>query len=352
MDNQMVYFKHHCYSSNSVFKVRNVLIIISIILFVGLCYLIYKCIKYRTIFIDIPIKFNKFNKFNKINKINKINSENKRVYEGLDNKIVVLLKTHVWNDNLEKFAIKIKNEILGSEYQSKSRVELFKRGDKVPHHIDFYILMHSDNYNLLNSIKNADLRRYILMYSENDIKKIYKDGFYSMWLSNHWILMWFYKQFKNKYEYYWSIEYDVRISGNSLKIWNYAGTEDFVYPIEPFKNPDWTWKHHYIGGKLTDDTKYYGYLQLARYSKKFLEYLDKHYSEGENGQDEMITFSLFKRGQKDIGLTGSKDLLSKLINNSWSVDNSESDKNKKSLEYSDSEYLTNKKHLRIFHPIK
>lgn len=212
--------------------------------------------------------------------------------------------------------------------------------------------MHSNDYSLINNIKDYSLRKYVLMFSESDIKNVYKKGFYSMWLSNHWILMWFYRKFRNKYEYYWSIEYDVRISGNSKKIWTYNGTEDFIYPIEPFKNPNWIWKNHYIGGKLNDDTKYYGYLQLARYSNKFLDYLDKCYQSGENGQDEMITFSLFKRGQKEIGLTGSKDLLAKLIKNSWSVDNSESDKNKKSLEESETEYKTNKNHLRIFHPVK
>jgi hypothetical protein len=301
------------------------------------------------------------------------NNKNIKLYEGFDNKvetlgwnatllhsnpklipqgetttdtkgnIVVLLKTHVWNDNLEKFVKKIKNEIL-----------IRPEGESVHQNIDFYILMHSNNYDLINSIKDNELRKYVLMFSEDNIKKTYSKGFYSMWLSNHWILMWFYHKFWNKYKYYWSMEYDVRISGNSLKIWKYSGSEDFIYPIEPFKNPNWAWKNHYVGGKLNDDTKYYGYLQLARYSNKFLDYLDKIYRSGENGQDEMITFSLFKRGQNDdkTRLTGSKDLLAKLIKNSWSVDNSESDKNKKSLEESESEFQTDKNYLRIFHPVK
>src|SRR5204863_4500479 len=109
------------------------------------------------------------------------------------------------------------------------------------------------------------------------------------------------------YQYYWSIEYDVRISGDSSKIWNYSGSEDFIYPIEPFQDPNWGWKEYYIGGPLVDSTKWYGYLQLARYSKKFLEYLDKYYTSGENGQDEMVTFSLFKRGIIEINLTGNKN---------------------------------------------
>ena len=247
------------------------------------------------------------------------------------NKNVVLFKTHLWNDELEIFAEKIKNET-------------------IPYNIDFFILMHSNDFSLINHIKNDQLKKYVMMYSENDIKKIYNnDGFYGMWLSNHWILMWFYQKFQNKYNYYWSIEYDVRISGNGLNIWNYNGNEDFIYPIEPFNDPNWRWKNYYVGGKMTDDDKFYGYLQLARYSNKFLDYLNKHYKNGENGQDELITFSLFKRNKN---LTGTKDLLHKLIDNSWSVINSDSEKNKKLLIESDKIYMNNKNHLRIFHPIK
>ena len=285
---------------------------------------------------------------------NIFNNHNKKIYEHLfgkevipqgehmNNPTVVLLKTHTWNDELEKFAIKIKNEISS---------KLISQGETIPNRIDFFILIHSDDNSVQKKIKDLTLKKYILVFKESDIKNLYKQGFYSMWLSNHWILMWFFKQYRN-YQYYWSIEYDVRISGNSLKIWNYPGADDFIYPFEPFRTPEWTWKNHYIGGPLTDDTKWYGYLQLARYSNKFLEYLDKYYEAGENGQDEMITFSLFKRGQTEIGLTGSKDLLHKLIKNSWSVDNSESDKNKKKLEESESKYQTNPNQLLILHPVK
>ncbi len=270
---------------------------------------------------------------------NTINDQNKKIYEHMNNNTVVIFKTHTWNDQLEQFVKKIKNET-------------------VANHIDFYILMHSDDNSLPNKIVDPSLKKYVLLFKESDIKKLYKQGFFSMWLSNHWILMWFFKQFKNKYQYYWSIEYDVRISGDSFKIWNYPGAEDFIYPYEPFKNPNWTWKNYYVTNQntgsnpLTDDTKWYGYLQLARYSKKFLEYLDKHYEAGENGQDEMITFSLFKRGTTDIGLTGTKNLLNNLIKDSWSVDNSDSEKHKKILHESESTYKSNQNQLLILHPVK
>lgn len=255
------------------------------------------------------------------------------ILEHMSNQTVVLFKTHTWNKQIEKFVLKLQKETS-------------------THKIDFYILMHSNDQSLINKIKNVKLKNYVLIFSEDTIKKMYSVGFYGMWLSNHWILMWFYRQYKNKYQYYWSIEYDVRISGNSAKLWTYDGLEDFIYPFEPFRNPEWTWKDYCVSDKLVDDNKWYGYLQLARYSKKFLEYLDKHYTVGENGQDELITFSLFKRGESEIGLVGDNKLLFNLIKNSWTVDNADSDKHKKIFINSETESETNPNHLMILHPIK
>lgn len=297
------------------------IIILVIILVFFLGYVFYICYKHLNLTKSINQSSHK--------NLNQRSHINKEIYSNTGHDTAVILKTHIWNDSLEKFATKLKNETL-------------------PYNIDFYILMHSNDHSLPNKIQNIDLKKYVYTFTENEIKSMYNVGFYSMWLSNHWILMWFYNQYKSKYNYFWTIEYDVRISGNSSELWKYSGTEDFIYPIEPFKDPNWSWKNHYVGGKLNDNTKYYGYLQLARYSNRFLDYLHSHYENGENGQDEMITFSLFKRS----GYTGSKNLLNNLIRNSWSVDSKESDKHKKLLEDSDSKYIIDSKHLTIFHPIK
>lgn len=252
----------------------------------------------------------------------------KEVFRNLDEKSAVILKTHIWNEDLERFAIKIKNE-------------------STQNGLDFYLLMQCESEANFNSIRDDELKKHVLKFTEAEIKQMYSRGFYSMWLSNHWIMMWFY-QTHNKYKYIWSIEYDVRISGDSSKLWRYRGTEDFLYPIVPFQDPNWAYKNHYVGGVLIDKTKYYGYLQLARYSDTFLNYLHEHFSKGENGQDEMMIFSLFKRGK----FSGSHDLLSSAINNTWSVFAHDSEKHKKLLEESDSEYNSNKNHFRIFHPVK
>lgn len=256
----------------------------------------------------------------------------KRKYKCPINKTVILYKTHIWNDSIESFAKKIMSEAKSSG-------------------IDYYILMHSDDKQLIHSVQDLDLKKHIIMFNESDIKNIYSVGFFNLWLCNHWILMWFYHKYP-QYLNYWSIEYDVRISGDGSKIWAYDGKEDFIFPIPEFQDKNWYWKEHYVGGKLDDSTKWYGYLQLARYSNNFLEYLDKHYKNGENGQDEMITFSLFKKGQKEIGLTGTHEILQSLISNSWSVVNTESDKNKEILVASDQKYIIDDEHLLIAHPIK
>src|ERR1700742_736769 len=101
--------------------------------------------------------------------VNKVNN-NKKLCEHMINTTVVLFKTHTWNDNIEFFVKKIKNET-------------------IPNRIDFYILMHSDDHKLINHIKDKNLKKYVLVFSESDIKRTYQKGFYSMWLSNHWILM-------------------------------------------------------------------------------------------------------------------------------------------------------------------
>lgn len=260
------------------------------------------------------------------------NYMNKGRYSHSHNPTVVVFKTHVWNDGLEKFAQKLWLET-------------------VPKGIDFFILMHSDNISLPDKIVNDKLKRCVLVFAEADINKIYPAGFYSMWLSNHWILMWFYRQF-NQYQYYWSVEYDVRISGNSYKIWSWAGTEDFVYPVQPFQDANWRWKNNYVGGRLTDETKWYGYLQLARYSNRFMAWMDKHFAAGENGQDEMIVFSLYKRGETEAGFSGNHSMLAGLIRDSWSVANSDSDKHKKILDESEAKYRFDANQLMILHPVK
>jgi len=242
---------------------------------------------------------------------------------------VVLLKTHIWNDSLEKYALKLFNETSVNN-------------------IDFFILMHTENGKLPSLVKDVNLKKLIIKFTENDIKSIYKQGFFSIWLSNHWILMWFYKKNSKKYQYYWSVEYDTRISGNSSIIWNYDGVEDFIYPYEPWQDPNWIWKNHYVGGKMIDKDKYYGYLQITRYSANFLNYLDNCFTNGENGQDEMILFSLFKRGK----FTGSSKLLFGLIKDTWSVDPKVSDSNRKKYHESENKYKYDNKNLVIFHPIK
>lgn len=256
--------------------------------------------------------------------------QNKQRIEKLqiipNNDRVLLFKTHKWNENLEMFAKKLLNETRKAK-------------------IDFFILVHNDN-SIADKITDYDLRKYIITFSKNQITSLYDKGFYGMWLSNHWILMWYYLTHR-QYQYYWTIEYDVRISGDSSKIWSYDGTEDYLYPIPLFQDSNWSWKNHYSGEIFNDNNKWYGYLQLARYSRKFLDYLNSYFQRGENGQDEMIMFSLFNKGKKDIGLTGTHQLLNKLINDSWSVDNQDSDKYTKMLNKN-----INNNELQIYHPIK
>lgn len=258
------------------------------------------------------------------------NINNKLALETFSNSTnskVVIFKTHIWNDEIEKFTGKIYEETTNAN-------------------IDFYILIHDNKGNLYKKIPNF-VKPYTIVFSQDDIEKIYKSGFIDMWLSNHWILMWFFRTVNEKYDYYWSIEYDVRVTGDGNKLWNWQGSEDFIYPIEPFMDSSWRWKDYYYGNIFTDDTKWYGYLQLARYSKRFLQFLDKFYADGENGQDEMVTFSLFKMGESVLGFTGTHTILNDLIRDSWSVSGEDSDKHKEILKQ-----YENGNEIVIIHPVK
>ena len=212
------------------------------------------------------------------------------------NKKVVIFKTHIWNDNIETYVNKIMYD-----------TSLVK--------IDFFVLVHDEDDKIYNLIKSDFIKKITLKFNENIIKNIYNIGFYSIWLSNHWILMWFFKQNKI-YDYYWSIEYDVSIVGNSNIIWTDSSDYDLIYPLN-YNNTPFHWTDHYIGGKLSIDQRYHGYLQISRYSKIFLEYLDTCFMSGENGQDELIIFSLAIRGQFKI----SNVLLKKKIRGQWSWKN-------------------------------
>lgn len=290
-------------------------VVIILIILILVCYFIYKSIKYRV----------------GKNKIENANISNKNKYVNNNHDRVVIFKTHTWNSNIEQFVKKILTET-------------------APSNIDFIIAIHSNDYSLLDKIADVNLKEYIIVFTEKDIKQTYSQGFHSMWASNHWILMWLYHQFGDKYQYYWSVEYDVRIVGDGSAIWNYSGSEDFVYTVKPFTYPNW--KCYYIGGRLTENTRWFGYLQLARYSNKFLAYLDSYYKLGENGQDELITYSIFKRGCAEIGLTGTETLLAPLIKNSWSVSVADSSKHKKILEETQAKIDGGESHLLILHPVK
>lgn len=248
-------------------------------------------------------------------------------------KIVVLLKTHIWTSDLENFAIKILNDIKLTNETNGTDTS----------NIDFYILMHDETDETFNKISSDKIKNIVLKLKEQDIKNIYPNGFISMWLSNHWIMMWFFKKFGNKYKYIWSMEYDVRISGSAIKLWNCTSLDDFLYPMGNYRNINHCHNHNYVGGKLNESEKYHGYLQLARYSNTFLKYLDKCFDEGENGQDELIIFSLINRS----GLTSSKKILQKCICGVWTWQNKYSYYNKKMYEQYEKTNV-----LHIYHPIK
>jgi len=241
--------------------------------------------------------------------------------------IVVLMKTHVWTEDLENYALKI-------YYETKKN------------NIDYFILMHCRDDKPYDQVKSNIIKKIIHKLTDEDIKSLYPVGFYNMWLSNHWLLMWFYKQYGQNYDYVWTTEYDVRISGDSSKIWNCELTYDFMYPLGNYRNPKNKYNSYYVGDKLTEPEKYHGYLQLSRYSNKFLAYLHDCFVLGENGQDELIIFSLANRGK----FTKSSKFLQSIIGGMWTWQDVYSCYNRRL--YMQLEATGHPERLAIFHPVK
>ena len=238
----------------------------------------------------------------------------------------IILKTHVWSADLEEFVTRIRLE---------SRC----------HGIDLFILMHDETGELHSQVLSPDLQSRLMLFTEANIRSTYPSGFYSMWQSNHWVLMWFFKQ-KPDYDYYWSIEYDVRISGRSDYVWTLDAEEDFLYTIGGFSRPNHIYANHYEGSMLDTIYKRFGFLQLARYSHKALEYLNMCFESGNNGHDELITFSLIL--DSNSGLTHSNTNLKDMIRGTWTWLDRYAPSNR--LAYERLHPHTRKPH--IFHPIK
>jgi hypothetical protein len=235
------------------------------------------------------------------------------------------MKTHVWCQELDEYAVKVKAEC-GTT-------------------CDFFILFHQEEGRDKNGIISPELQENVLTFSENEIKAIYQEGYYGIWLSNHWILMWFYQKYPD-YKYYWSVEYDVRISGRTDRIWNMESDVDFLYVIggHPDSDPKRLYRECYTGDLMGKIPKIFGMLQLARYSSAAIQYLDDKYKSNENGQDELVTHTLMKHS----GLTTSRYLLQPLIGGIWTWDARYSNHNRRLY------YMCDRVTDRnwIFHPIK
>lgn len=235
-------------------------------------------------------------------------------------KRVILYKTHVWCDSIELDVIKLINETLD----------------------DFKIILHDETGTLFPKIKSEKVRERTLVVTEALIKAIYSQGFIDMFLSNHWLLMWFYLQ--HDYDYYWTIEYDVKIIGNSNRIWQISSVADLLFPVG---NKRVSGENKYTKTAIGLETPLYaGFIQIARYSRKALAYLHDKYSQGMNAQDEIAVFTLLHKS--DLILESAP--LWSLIKGVWTFDSYYQQENLKQWQYL--KQWSGPDELYIMHPIK
>lgn len=236
-------------------------------------------------------------------------------------KQVILYKTHVWCDLIEQDVLNI----------------MRTKGE-----IDMFILLHDDDMEIYDKIYLKEVKDIVIVVNTESIKGVYDEGFVDMLVSNHWINMWFYKIYP-EYDYYWSTEYDVKILGDSSKLWSIESSGDFMYPkgnIIPKKT------NRYLGTITKElDNVRAGFLQFARYSNKAMTYLDGKYTEGYHAQDEIIIFSLMNLS----GLVMDGISLRRFMLGTWSCDRDSEIKNHRMLlRYAE----LNATSTCILHPIK
>jgi hypothetical protein len=241
-------------------------------------------------------------------------------------KTAVLFKTHLWTQELEDYARKLLADC-----------------QKVD--VEFWILMHVENE---IPMIHPSLQSHLIVFNENTIKELYQQGYHGIWLSNHWIMMWFYQSHSN-YDYYWSVEYDVRITGATEYLWNLNIDHDFLYPVGGYRNCKHSYNSLYTKSENREPLKnldrVFGMLQIARYSQRALQYLDECFREGENGQDEMIIFSLIHRS----GFKASRSQLGSMILGNWTWDSRYSNHNRQIYQ---SLLRSSSPRVCILHPIK
>lgn len=221
----------------------------------------------------------------------------------------IVLKTHVWNSDIEEFCLKLRNQ----------------NGDS------FHILVHG-TLDIPNVFQSHS-------YENEQLMNVYPNGYIDEYYSNHWLNMAFYHDNPN-YDYYWFLEYDVRISGDSNKLFTMRSDADFLFTKGMYHYP--TGEHFTKAFGIEEKDRYQGFLQMARYSNKALSYLDSKFNEGINGQDELAIYSLIRLSN----LTYRADL-AQLVQGAWTWDKHFSAYNKASFVRNEELNV-----LAIYHPIK
>lgn len=238
-------------------------------------------------------------------------------------KIAVYIKTHLWDNDIKEFVYKISNDC------------------SINNNVKFFLLAQSD----IEKKIPEDIMKFTKIYTPRNIEKFYKKGFLSLWLSNHIITQWFYFNYGKEYDYIWSIEYDVRILGDSNYIWNFNNNADLITPCELIKtNSYYTWDKT-LNSFFTTNERYKALLQLHRVSKNFIMKLHELFNKGINGQDELIYGSVCKK----YNFNYNTSFLQNIIGGIWHTSPMFSNHNKKI--YNNMKKLNNIS-IKIFHPIK
>ena len=167
-----------------------------------------------------------------------------------------------------------------------------KLQEELPNY-DHFVLGYSEDANM--HVLSAFLKKNILLIGKRELRELdYPKRLHD---SNNQprgedpVLLWFFRHF-NQYDYYWSIEYDVRYSGSWLTLFEQLALSQAdllatnVYDYKDLRNwPQWS-NFDWSTQNIENEGKCKAFLPFCRLSRRALLVLDVAFRQGLTGHFE------------------------------------------------------------------
>ena len=186
------------------------------------------------------------------------------------------------------------------------------------------------------------------------IRSLYpgRRGFYGMWKSSHFTLLWFWMIIgaRRRYAHVWFIEADVRSAGNVARLWSAVSDDvDYVtsWPITILP-PGHGASRKFVGPVrlLPRTRRFFALKQVIRMSARLLARLNTDFARGSNGQDESVLATLARSYKMRTAH------LADFTDNTWTWDKKRTKQASAAWRRWVAGDPRGRGRLRLFHPVK